>query len=64
MNTNGSASFKAWRNVVDRYLHDTYCITIADAGIDEERLTRYWKANDSPREFVEWFAAKYALDSK
>lgn len=64
MNTSGSTPFKAWRNTVDRYLQDTYCITIADAGIDDERLARHWKANDPPREFVEWFGTKYDLDSK
>lgn len=64
MSTSGSVSFKAWRNAVDRYLHDGYCINIMDAGIDDERLARHWEANDLPKEFVEWFAVKYGLDSR
>lgn len=57
-------SFKDWRSAVDHYLQDIYCITIVDAGIDDERLASHWTSHDTPSEFVKWFGTKYDLDSK
>ena len=31
-------SYRDWRDAVDRRLHRIYCITIEDAGFDEEYL--------------------------
>jgi hypothetical protein len=55
-------SYRDWRYAVDRRLHQIYCITIEDAGFDEEYLVGQWKSNEAPFEFVEWFGNKYDLD--
>ena len=55
-------SYRDWRDAVDQRLHQIYCITIEDAGFDEEYLTDHWKSNEAPIEFVEWFGNKYDLD--
>jgi hypothetical protein len=34
-----------WREAVDQRLHQIYCITIEDAGFDEEYLIGHWQAN-------------------
>jgi hypothetical protein len=47
--------YRDWRDAVDRRLHQIYCITIEDAGIDEEYLIDHWQSNEAPFEFVEWF---------
>jgi hypothetical protein len=57
-----SKTYGDWRNAVDKRLHQIYCITIADAGVDEEYLIRHWQSNDAPLEFVEWLGNKYDLD--
>jgi hypothetical protein len=59
-----SQSYSDWRNAVDVRLHKIYCITIADAGLDEEYLVKHWQSNEPPSEFVEWFGNKYDLDPK
>ena len=53
--------YLSWRVAVDRHLDATYCITIEDAGLDEDRLLRHYRTNESPRNFVEWFGDKYDL---
>ena len=55
-------SYRDWRDAVDRCLHQIYCITTADAGIDEEYLINHWQSNEAPFDFVEWFGNKYDLD--
>ena len=57
-------SYRDWRDAVDQRLHQIYCITIADAGIDEEYLINHWQSNEAPFDFVEWFGNKYDLDAK
>jgi hypothetical protein len=57
-----SRSFSDWRDDVDLCLSRIYCITIADAGIDEEYLINHWHSNEAPREFVDWFGNKFDLD--
>jgi hypothetical protein len=65
MGLNGPfSSFKDWCSAVDKRLQDIYCITIVDAGIDDERLADHWASHDTPSEFVEWFRTKYDLDPK
>ncbi len=55
-------SYRDWRDAVDQRLHEIYCITIEDAGFDEEYLVGHWQSNEAPFEFVEWFGNKYDLD--
>jgi hypothetical protein len=55
-------SYRDWREAVDRRLHQIYCITIEDAGIDEEYLIDHWQSNEAPLDFVEWFGNKFDLD--
>jgi hypothetical protein len=54
-------SYSDWRSAVDERFQTIYCITIADAGLDEEYLTHHWQSNESVVEFVEWFGNKYGL---
>jgi hypothetical protein len=56
------SSFADWRSAVDQRLQDIYCLTIVDAGIDDERLADHWASHCTPREFIEWFGTKYDLD--
>jgi hypothetical protein len=55
-------SYDGWRAAVDQRLSEIYCITIEDAGFDENRLTAHWQSNEPPSGFVEWFRNKYDLD--
>jgi hypothetical protein len=57
-----SKPFCDWRDAVDNRLHQRYCITIADAGLDEGYLIDHWQSNEAPNDFVEWFGNKYDLD--
>lgn len=54
-------SYRDWRDDVEKQLLRTYCITIADAGFDEEILASRWQSNEDPLGFVEWFGSKYDL---
>ena len=54
--------YRDWRDAVDQRLHQIYCITIEDAGFDDEYLIHHWRSNEAPFEFVEWFGNKYDLD--
>jgi hypothetical protein len=58
-----SKSYRDWRDTVDVRLHQIYCITIEDAGFDEEYLINHWQSDETPFEFVEWYGHKYDLDS-
>jgi hypothetical protein len=58
------ASYRDWRNDVDDRLYRIYCITIEDAGIDEDRLVRHWQSNESPCAFVRGFGDKHDLISR
>jgi len=59
---NDDKSYRDWRKAVDRRLNQIYCITIVDAGFDEEYLTNHWQSGETPFEFVQWFGNKYDLD--
>jgi hypothetical protein len=54
--------YLGWRTAVDQQLSEIYCLTIEDAGFDEEYLNRHWRSSETPAEFVEWFGNKYDLD--
>jgi hypothetical protein len=56
-------SYRDWHDSVDQRLLQIYCITIEDAGTDEEYLMNHWQSNETPFDFVEWFGNKYDLDS-
>jgi hypothetical protein len=53
--------YRDWRHAVDGRLLEAYCITIEDAGFDEEFLINHWRSNEAPFDFVEWFGNKYEL---
>lgn len=50
-----------WVWTVDRLLRREWCLSVADAGIDDEQLTRAWREGEDPAAFVAWFAEKYDL---
>lgn len=52
---------KAWAAQVDRLMQRDWRLSIADAGLSDEDLIRYWRHGDEPPEFVAWFAEKYGL---
>ena len=56
-------SYREWRDAVDQRLHQIYCITIEDAGMNEEYLIHHWRSNEASSDFVEWFGDKHALTS-
>ena len=58
-----NSSYREWRDAVDRRLHQVYCITIEDAGFNEDYLISHWQSNKSSSEFVEWFGEKNDLTS-
>jgi hypothetical protein len=55
-------SYRDWCAAVDLRLSQIYCITIEDAGFDEEYLINHWQSNETPFEFAEWYGNKYDLD--
>jgi hypothetical protein len=60
--TTSDKSDHDWRDTVYMRLSQIYCITIEDAGFDEEYLINHWRSNEAPSDFVEWFGNKYDLD--
>jgi hypothetical protein len=57
-----SISYRDWRSAVDKRLQRIYCISIEDAGFDEEYLIKHWQSDETALEFVEWYGNKYDLD--
>ncbi len=56
-----STAYRDWCDAVDKRLLQIYCITIADAGFDEESLSKHWRSAETPFDFVEWLGKKYDL---
>jgi hypothetical protein len=56
-----TADFQNWHAEVNSRLVSIYCITIVDAGLDEQYLVEHWVSGEAPFEFVEWFGRKYDL---
>lgn len=54
-------TFDAWRKNADRELKDRYCITLEDAGLDDDYLEKFFADGERPDAFVAWFAEKYDL---
>lgn len=50
-----------WVRTVDLLLRRDWCLSVADAGIDEDQLTRAWRDGEDPAAFVAGFAEKYDL---
>jgi hypothetical protein len=55
------ALYSDLRTIVDTRLTTGYCITIEDAGFNEEYLIEHWQSNITAFEFVEWVGNKYDL---
>lgn len=51
----------AWVADVDRIMLEEFCINLSDAGADRADVLRYWKFDQSPDEFVDWFGETYDL---
>lgn len=51
----------AWVKAVDRIMLEEFGIALSDAGADRADVLRYWKFDESPTDFVDWFANKYDL---
>jgi len=51
----------AWVKTVDRIMWRDWYLTSSQAGWDRDQLLRYWRYDDTPEEFVGWFAEKYDL---
>jgi hypothetical protein len=56
-----SKAYLDWRDAVNKCLHQIYCMTIEDAGFNEEYLIDRWQSHETPFDFVEWFGNKYDL---
>lgn len=52
---------KDWGRAVDKLLRRDWCLSVVDAGIDDEQLSRAWIDGETPEAFVAWFAEKYDL---
>lgn len=50
-----------WVRTADRLLRRDWCLSVTDAGIDEDQLTRAWRDGEDSAAFVAWFAEKYDL---
>ena len=50
-----------WVAEVDRIMLEEFCIDLSDAGADRADVLRYWKLDQRPDEFVDWFGEKYDL---
>lgn len=51
----------AWVKEVDRILLEEFCIDLSAAGAHRDDVLRYWKFEESPADFVDWFGEKYDL---
>lgn len=50
-----------WIEAVNTLLRRDWCLSIEDAGIDDDQLTRAWADGDAPAAYVAWFAENYDL---
>jgi hypothetical protein len=54
-------NFAPWREEADRLLFRDWFVNLQMAGIDDQLLQVHYGMDQSPSEFVDWFAAKYDL---
>ena len=52
-----------WLRQVNFVMKRDWCIDSDDAGWSPEDVLRYWRREEAPEVFVDWFAAKYGLIS-
>lgn len=50
-----------WVKAVDRIMLAEFCIELSEAGADRADVLRYWKFDENPADFVDWFGEKYDL---
>lgn len=50
-----------WLALVERDLKRRYKIDFELAGLSQEEMARYFNPDQSPHDFVSWFAQKYDL---
>lgn len=50
-----------WLDRVNAVMMHDWCIDAEDAGWSDADILRYWRFDETPEEFVEWFAEKYEL---
>ena len=50
-----------WVEAVNRLMLRDWCIDLAEAGLSDEEVDRYWSGGEQPEMFVAWFAEKYDL---
>ena len=55
------ANFERWKHQIDEIMVRKFAINTTDAGLDENELQDYWKAQLSADAFVTWFGEKYDL---
>jgi len=51
----------AWLAEVDRVMKRDWCVDSEDTGWSPDDVLRYWRYDEGPEVFVEWFAEKYGL---
>jgi hypothetical protein len=61
MEASSAKSYRGWRAGVDSRLQQIYCITVEDAGFDEDYLIKQWRSDETAHEFFEWFGIKFDL---
>jgi hypothetical protein len=54
-------TFEQFKQSVDKLLQEHYFININDAGIEDTSLFNSFKNNETPEDYVNWFAEKYDL---
>ncbi|MCF8469693.1 MAG: hypothetical protein K9G30_02795 [Parvibaculum sp.] len=59
-----SQSRVIWLLQVSSLMQKLYGIDHVDAGWDQSDIDRYFEFGSSPEEFVEWYGAKYGLDTR
>ncbi|WP_332656975.1 hypothetical protein [Brevundimonas sp.] len=50
------AACSKWLAEVDRLMKRDWYIDTVDAGLDDEQVIACWKFEETPEEFVAWFA--------
>lgn len=62
--TGKKQTFDQYRINAERYLETNYCITLSDAGINDDYIRSAFEDGEPEMEFIENFASKYNLDPK
>jgi hypothetical protein len=54
-------NFSKWVECADKLFQQHYAVTMEDIGFSEDDLRRVWKTDETPDEYVKWYAEKYDL---